>query len=140
METKCQIEFINSYNIYLYTIKRVASGLVLLMIFFGWFILSLVVGAYGSSKNVSGGFLGSFIVSLFFTPIIGFIAVAVSKPSEKNLIRGGMKKCPYCAELVKGEAIVCKHCGKEFPPPAPPPESLGILWYCREVIKRFFSP
>ncbi|MCE5182358.1 MAG: hypothetical protein LLG15_11200 [Betaproteobacteria bacterium] len=25
------------------------------------------------------------------------------------------KKCPFCAELVKAEAIKCKHCGSELP-------------------------
>ncbi len=29
------------------------------------------------------------------------------------------KKCPRCAETVRNEALVCKHCGHEFPPSAP---------------------
>ena len=28
----------------------------------------------------------------------------------------GLKKCPYCAEMVQAEAIVCKHCGRNISP------------------------
>ncbi len=30
-----------------------------------------------------------------------------------------MKKCPHCAEQVQNAATVCKHCGRDIPPPGP---------------------
>jgi len=35
---------------------------------------------------------------------------------ERAELSAGMKKCPFCAELVKKEAVVCKHCKRDLPP------------------------
>ena len=38
-----------------------------------------------------------------------------------------MKTCPYCAEDIKEAAVVCKHCGKDQPPPGH--EVISAEWY-----------
>jgi hypothetical protein len=30
------------------------------------------------------------------------------------IVNGPRKKCPFCAEKIKRQALVCKHCGRDL--------------------------
>ena len=87
-------------------------------IFFFWFIFAVLVGFYARKKGHSG--IGFFFLSALLSPLIGFlIALVVDERRDKVEARhlGGreLQKCPFCAELIKPEAFVCKHCGRDLP-------------------------
>ena len=79
-----------------------------------WLGLSIVAGVIAANKGRSG--FGFFLLALALSPLVGIIAAAAAKTNEQAQVESGEgRKCPFCAEIVKIEAVVCKHCGKDLP-------------------------
>jgi len=82
-------------------------------IFLFWVICAVLVGKYASIKGRSGA--SFFFISLFASPLVGFLIALVSAPDrEKAARRVRLRKCPECAEYVRQEAKVCRFCGHSF--------------------------
>ncbi|MCT7489102.1 hypothetical protein N5T63_09350 [Aliarcobacter cryaerophilus] len=81
--------------------------------FIVWILLSILVGIYANSKGRFG--FGFFLASILLSPIIGFLAALIAVPHEDKIMKNkDLRKCPYCKELIKNEATICKHCHKEL--------------------------
>ena len=85
---------------------------------FLWFFLSLLAADIAANKGRSGLFV--FLASMLLSPLIGLLLAIVQNPDQlaldrKEIRSGRLKRCPYCAELIKSKAILCSHCRTEMP-------------------------
>lgn len=70
-----------------------------------WWIFGALIGVAAAQRkgfSTVAGVLGGLLLGPF-----AFLMFFVSGVSKDDVNR---KKCPHCAEWIKGEATICKHC------------------------------
>ena len=81
--------------------------------FLTWAIFGALIGYLASQKrgfSAIGGVVGGLLLGPL--ALLMFLMDGIVSKNEKG------KKCPFCAEWVKPDATICKHCGRDISPRA----------------------
>lgn len=111
-----------------------------------WIVLSVVAGIIAGARGRAG--FGFFLLALLLSPFIGLI-LAVALPSRTTVARANGEvasarthtRCHACRELVRRDALKCKHCGEQLTPvatnataPGDGAETLKVLLICGGIV------
>jgi hypothetical protein len=88
--------------------------------FLFWLGLAIVVGIAADTRRRNG--IGWFFLAIVISPLLaGLLLLAL--PRRSTMAGAPVKKCPYCAQMIPLEALVCHLCGREVDTP----ESVKVL-------------
>lgn len=102
---------------------------VILFWFLVWLASMAICAQIAGSKYRSA--FGWALLGFLFGPL-AILAVAIVPKNEEGHLRHQQRRqevrqCPFCAEFVKSEATVCKHCRNDLPPFEPAPGMIEII-------------
>lgn len=98
---------------------------------FVWLIVGLILAYCARNMAIKKGrsYVGWFWATFFIPPAILLLMTLddskekieyeqARKQKQKEQEQNLQRKCPYCAEYIKKEAKVCKHCGRDIAEPS----------------------
>ena len=84
----------------------------------GILIIAVLIGLIPAA--IAQGKGKSFVLWWIYGAAIFIVALPhalIMRPDDRAIeskqLNSGMKKCPSCAEMIKQDAKVCKHCGRD---------------------------
>lgn len=78
-----------------------------------WGLFSFVTAVVASKRKRNG--FHWFVYSLLLGPFGPILVLALplgEKAQSQKVVR---KRCPFCAESILAQAIVCRYCGRDMP-------------------------
>lgn len=86
------------------------GGLLVVLVLVGvWLAIGIATGRLAASKGRSAA--GWTVLGLVFGLVATLIVALVPRGDGTGR---GERRCPYCAERVRLDAIVCRHCGRDI--------------------------
>ena len=88
----------------------------------GFSALAIMPATIASEKG--RGFFTWWVYGTLLLPIALIHSLCIYDPKEMREYRrrwaGDHRICPFCAEVIKNEAVVCRFCGRNLPPSVGP--------------------